>query len=829
MKKNFFTFFVVGLLVLMSGSVSAQSYGINAEKAAYMLNGDFLTDPALDSAYIGADKGATVSIITSGHADSVYFGMEAVHAVFTDDAEGKDRLEFKLKTPADMHMWNSGILTFWIKLNDTLDMHFEVNANRDGAMEAKGSDASMEENFGLNRMDTVNWQMITIDLAKDIKGDNFTYDIFESFGFRSRGNACDFLIDEMHVEFYGAYGIYTDRVGWMTDGDFLTDLSANNAFIAADKNATVRMITNGDADSVMFGQNAIYVNLTDNAEGKDRLEIKVEQDANVSEWNYGKLVFYLKLLAPTIDINFEMSANRSGAMEAKGNDISMKEEMGLDTNAVGVWQKFEVELSEPFGGDDFAFDIFESFSFRSREHASEFIVDEIHVVLGSGYGMNADKPAYMAEGDFLTDPWLVEPTIAEAEDAVVRMITSGGDSTYYGDNAIYVNLSGNTNKDRLEYKLEEDADMTFFNNGTLIFWIKLLAPCTDINFEVSANRENAGESKGNDISMKNELGLDVDNDSTWQKIMVDLTAPIDGDFFTFDIFESLGFRSRANASEFIVDEMHVMLTTPLARFRSGSTDATLKTLTVSPGVLTPAFDPGTTAYTVDAAAADTLVTVAAEATDANATVTGIGDVDISSGIGTATVAVVAEDGWTRINYVVEITRAASVVLTLDTLIVSVGDLTPAFSSETTAYTLEAPPGTTTVTVTAVPTDASATVTGTGDIDISSGSAKATVTVSVAGDPSTMEYVIDITRSNVDVEEDMLAGVSIYPNPVSTKLIVELGDNEVGRVDVINLLGQKVISKSVQSQRMVFDVSDLSEGIYVVALDGVPYSKIVIRK
>lgn len=745
MKKNFFTFFVVGLLVMMSGSVSAQSYGFNAEKAAYMLNGDFLTDPALDSAYIGAVNGAVVTTITSGDADSVYFGKESVHAVFTNDPAGKDRLEFKMKTAADMHMFNSGILTFWVKLNDTLDMYFEVNADRNSGGEVKGSDASMAEFFGLDRFNDSAWQMITIDLAKNIKNDFFDYTMFESFGFRSRGNACDFFIDEMHVEYYGAYGINADRIGWMTDGDFLTDPDLGGPFFGPDKTATVRMITSGNPDSVMFGQNAIYVNLTDNPEGKDRLLIKVDQDADFSQWNYGTLVFYLKLLAPTKDINFEVSANRNGVGEAKGTDLSMLENYGLDTSAaaVGVWQKFEIELSEPIKSDNFSYDVFESFSFRNKGNASEFIMDEMHVILRGAYSMNADKLAYRGEGDFLTDPMLVGATIGPDKTATVTMITSGdADSVYFGMNAVHVVLTDNPEgKDRLLYKVDQDADMTFFNNGMLIFWIKLLSPTTDINFEMSANRNGAGEAKGSDISMKDNLGLDVNNDSSWQKITVDLSRSLGSDNFTYDIFESLGFRSKGNASEFIIDEMHVKISSPLARYAPPASD----------------------------------------------------------------------------------------VATLDTLTVSVGDLTPAFNPETMAYTLEAPPGTLTVTVAALATDANATVEGTGDVDLSAGTATATVTVTAEDGVTKKEYVIQMTRSTVSVEDNKLSGISVYPNPVSTQLTVEFGDHEVNRVDVVNLLGQKVISRAVQGQRMVFNVSDLSEGIYVVALDGVPYSKIVIRK
>ncbi|MGW8316644.1 MAG: T9SS type A sorting domain-containing protein, partial [Bacteroidales bacterium] len=358
------------------------------------------------------------------------------------------------------------------------------------------------------------------------------------------------------------------------------------------------------------------------------------------------------------DINFELSANRNEAGEAKGNDISMKDELGLDVDNDSTWQMITVDLSEPFDGDNFNFNIFESLGFRSRGNASEFIVDEMHVILSGGYAMLADKPGFKLDGEFLTDENLVDPTIGPDNQATVRMITSGdADSVYFGDNAVYVNLTDDAEgKDRLEFKVAEDADLSFFNNGVLYFWIKLLAPVTDINFELSANRNEAGEAKGTDISMKDELGLDVDNDSTWQMIMVDLSEPVGGDNFNFNIFESMGFRSRGNASEFIIDEMYVKLTSPLERYAEPlSTVSTLDTLIVSVGTLDPVFSPDVTAYTMEADPGTTTVTVEATATDGNATVTGTGDVDVSSGSAQVTVTVTAEDGVSSTDYVVDIT------------------------------------------------------------------------------------------------------------------------------------------------------------------------------
>jgi len=741
MKRNIFTLLMLGLIILVSSPSFAQSYGLYAEKPGWMMNGDFLNDPNLVEPVIQADKEATVTLISSSNPDSVYFGQNAIHVVLTDDAEGKDRLEIKVGQDADMTLFSAGQLVFWIRLFDTItDINFEVSANRNGAGEAKGTDASMKDNYGLDVQNDSTWQKIVIDLALPVAGDNFTYDIFESFSFRSRENASDFVIDEMHVEYYGAYGITADREGWKVDGDFFTDPRLVGAHINLKNFATIIEITSGDTDSVYFGQNAIHVVLTDDAEGKDKVEFKVAEDADLSIFNAGTLVFYIKLLDTIADINFEVSANRNDAGEAKGTDISMKDEMGLDVLDTVNWQKIMLDLTQPVGGDNFSFDIFESFAFRSRENASDFLVDEMHVILSGGYGMYADKPAYKTDGDFLTDTNLVNPAILSDRQATVREINNGdADSVFFGQNAIYVNLTDDADgKDRLELKVAEDADMSIFNNGTLIFWIKLLAPATDINFEVTANRNNGGEANGNDISMKDEMGLDVGNDSTWQKIMLDLSASIGGDDFNFNIFEAFGFRSRENASEFIVDEMHVLLTSQLQRYLS------------------------------------------AEAL-------------------------------------------------LDTLIVSVGDLTPAFSPEITAYTLEAPLGTAAVNVAAVASDTNASVLGTGDVDLTGGPVTATVSVIAENGISIAKYVVEISRDVTQVEEDDFLGASVYPNPVSNQLIVELGGNDVDVIDIVNLLGQKMMSVEARTDRVVFNVGNLNEGLYIVTFDGKPYRKVIVQK
>jgi uncharacterized repeat protein (TIGR02543 family) len=94
-------------------------------------------------------------------------------------------------------------------------------------------------------------------------------------------------------------------------------------------------------------------------------------------------------------------------------------------------------------------------------------------------------------------------------------------------------------------------------------------------------------------------------------------------------------------------------TTFTARWKSG--DATLASLTVSPGVLSPAFDAGTTSYTVNVPNEVASIDVAGTATHAAATVSGTDRYALAVGSNEITITVTAEDGTTK-NYVVVVAR-----------------------------------------------------------------------------------------------------------------------------------------------------------------------------
>ena len=85
-----------------------------------------------------------------------------------------------------------------------------------------------------------------------------------------------------------------------------------------------------------------------------------------------------------------------------------------------------------------------------------------------------------------------------------------------------------------------------------------------------------------------------------------------------------------------------------------SDDATLSALSLSVGALVPDFDPSVTSYTAAVPTGTTSVTVTATPNNENATVTGDGAIDVSSGSATVSIEVTAQDGSTKLGYTVAI-------------------------------------------------------------------------------------------------------------------------------------------------------------------------------
>ncbi len=76
------------------------------------------------------------------------------------------------------------------------------------------------------------------------------------------------------------------------------------------------------------------------------------------------------------------------------------------------------------------------------------------------------------------------------------------------------------------------------------------------------------------------------------------------------------------------------------------------------------------------------------------------------------------------------------------------------------------------------------------------------------------------------ETDLLSGLSIYPNPATDVLMVS-NDNNIDRVQMINIFGSVVLDQTIQANSGKLDVSAMSPGIYFVTVSA--NSQQVVRK
>ena len=176
-----------------------------------------------------------------------------------------------------------------------------------------------------------------------------------------------------------------------------------------------------------------------------------------------------------------------------------------------------------------------------------------------------------------------------------------------------------------------------------------------------------------------------------------------------------------------------------------SDDTTLKSLTATSdpaGTLSPAFDPATTTYTYSVDADEDSVTISAEPTDPNATVSGTGTYNPRTD-GPVEIIVTSENGTTK-TYTVNFEVAKSSNADLSNLGVTGQTITPAFDKDTITYNVTVPSDTDKATITAEAADDRSTVTGTGEQDLNYGDNSFDVKVT-AEDGTEKTYTVNITR------------------------------------------------------------------------------------
>jgi hypothetical protein len=175
-------------------------------------------------------------------------------------------------------------------------------------------------------------------------------------------------------------------------------------------------------------------------------------------------------------------------------------------------------------------------------------------------------------------------------------------------------------------------------------------------------------------------------------------------------------------------------------------DATLKTLTVSSGALSPAFSPAITDYTVYVENSVVSIDATGTPTDPNASVVNVAGKLLEAGRNVAHVVVTAEDTTITKTYTVTVIRTSSDAR-LKSLTVSAGQLSPAFHSDTLMYTVIVPYNYASTGVSAEPLHSGATVSGEiADKQLSVGNNAVDITVTAEDGITKRTYTVIIVRT-----------------------------------------------------------------------------------
>jgi len=211
-------------------------------------------------------------------------------------------------------------------------------------------------------------------------------------------------------------------------------------------------------------------------------------------------------------------------------------------------------------------------------------------------------------------------------------------------------------------------------------------------------------------------------------------------------------------------------------------DSRLTGLTISPGLLSPAFSPSVVNYAATVPFATTSLTIAPVYTAAGATAaiagipvaSGTQSAPVALGVGANLIAVVVTGSDSSTSYNLTVTREADPALS--NLQLSQGSLTPEFLPESTSYTALVSSSVTALTLTPTLRDPGASVTVNGiavasgaestSIPLSRGPNEITVVTTSSDGLATLTYTVVVTQDSAEIEirsgaVSLVSGSSIY--------------------------------------------------------------------
>ncbi len=219
-------------------------------------------------------------------------------------------------------------------------------------------------------------------------------------------------------------------------------------------------------------------------------------------------------------------------------------------------------------------------------------------------------------------------------------------------------------------------------------------------------------------------------------------------------------------------------------YRPLTNTATLSSLTLSAGTLSPAFSLSVLSYQASVPNVNSTIQFTPTATDSNATIT-ISGVPVATGTASFPVAldvgmnsiqiqVTSANGAVNKFYQVNIIRSPAAIATLADLSISDGWLTPGFSSSVTQYSAVVPNSVQWLNVFALPTNGSATVRINGLPTDSAGYSaelvvgKNTITVAVTAEDGAAAKAYTITVTRAKASDGKLSGLMVKTAALSPK-------------------------------------------------------------
>ncbi|MEA3448031.1 MAG: T9SS type A sorting domain-containing protein [Bacteroidota bacterium] len=60
-------------------------------------------------------------------------------------------------------------------------------------------------------------------------------------------------------------------------------------------------------------------------------------------------------------------------------------------------------------------------------------------------------------------------------------------------------------------------------------------------------------------------------------------------------------------------------------------------------------------------------------------------------------------------------------------------------------------------------------------------------------------------------------IRIYPNPTDKALFIYTGQMNTGNIDILNVLGQRILHKTFHSNELQLNVEDIESGMYFIRI------------